>query len=126
MANPKMEVRLVQQLRGDFKIVIYIQSERKPELRTLGELNPGVASGTADLLNRVGMLAGLVAERQNQDHGDNHTLETCDRIARELFIEAAREYGQRKADLQRSVQKLVEDPELLREGKTAHVSAKSD
>ena len=64
MANPKMEVRLVQQFRGDFKIVIYLQSERKPQLRTLGELNPGVASGTADLLNRVGMLAGLVAERQ--------------------------------------------------------------
>ena len=61
MASPKMEVRLVQQFRGDFKIVIYLQSERKPELRTLGELNPGVASGTADLLNRVGMLAGLVA-----------------------------------------------------------------
>ncbi|UAW07595.1 hypothetical protein AIIMSPlu_033 [Pseudomonas phage AIIMS-Plu-RaNi] len=126
MANPKMEVRLVQQLRGDFKIVIYLQSERKPQLRTLGELNPGVASGTTNLLNRVSIVAGLVAERQNMEHGDNHSLETCARIARELFIEAAREYGQRKADLQRSVQNLVEDPELLREDKTAHVSATSD
>lgn len=126
MANPKMEVRLVQQFRGDFKIVIYLQSEVRESLRTLGELNPGQASGTQDLLNRVSILGGLIAERQNMEHGDNHTPETCARIARELFIEAAREYGQRKADLERSVQKLAQDPELIREGKTAHVSAKSD
>ena len=126
MASPKMEVRLVRQFRGDYKIVIYLQSERKPLLRTLGELNPGVASGTHDLLNRVGMLAGLMAERQNLEHGDNHTPETCDHIARKLFIEAVREYGQREAELERNVAMLSESPELVDEGKTAHVSAKSD
>lgn len=126
MANPKIEVRLVQQIRGDFKIVIYLQSEVKANLRTMGELNPGEATGRDDLIRRVGFLTGLIAERQNQEHGDNHDLSRCHSIAQELFIEAVREYGQRRQDLIRSVDTLVKNPEMIAEGKTAHVSAKSD
>ncbi len=122
MATPEMEVRLVEQLRGDFKIVVYLRSRRMSHIRTLGEMNPAAAHSASDLIHKVGILAGAVAERQGQNYGDNHDPDECYRIATELFKEAMLEYAQRKPDLRLAVQKIVRDPEN-HVGQTAHVSA---
>lgn len=124
MATPEMEVRLVEQLNGSFKVVVYLRSLKNPRTRTMGELNPGVASSASDLIHRIGILAGAMAERQGMTHGDNHDPDECYRIAGELFKEAALEYGQRKPELRAKVRQIVMDPEN-HIGKTAHVSAKS-
>lgn len=124
MATPEMEVRLVEQLNGSFKIVVYLRSVKSPTVRTLGELNPAVASNAKDLIHKVGVLAGAIAERQGTTYGDNHDPDECYRIAGELFKEAALEYGQRKPELREKVRQIVIDPEN-HIGKTAHVSAKS-
>lgn len=125
MATPEMEVRLVEQLRGDFKIVVYLRSKRKPNIRTMGELNPACASSAPDLIHKVGILAGAVAERQGMNYFDNHDPDECYRIAGELFKEAILEYAQRKPDLRLAVQRIVRDPEN-HIGQTAHVSAKTN
>lgn len=124
MATPEMEVRLVEQIRGDFKIVVYLRSRMNAMIRTMGELNPASASNAKDLIHKVGCLAGAVAERQGASYGDNHDPDECYRIAQELFKEAMLEYAQRKPDLRESVRKIVSDPESYI-GQTAHVSAKS-
>lgn len=124
MSSPEMEVRLVEQPRGDFKIVVYLRSQKLPRIRTTGELNPASASNAKDLIHKVGVLAGAIAERQGNTYGDNHDPDECYRIAGELFREAALEYGQRKPELRAKVRQIVIDPEN-HIGKTAHVSAKT-
>lgn len=126
MPSPKMEVRLVEQPHGPFKIVVYLSSHMNSTVRTMGELNPGQASGSADLLHRVGVLAGAIAERQNVTYGDNHTPEECYKIAQNLFKEAALEYGQNRQELRDAVRKIINNPDSYPPGSTAHVSAVSD
>lgn len=80
-----------RQVRGHYTYNVIVRSEKFIHSKLIGELKMEDTTTMPKMRNKIGLLAGALAEEVNERFGDNHNPEEVARTAAAAFLEMVSE-----------------------------------